>query len=115
MTLINETFGLVAPAPPTQFSISTFEKAARLFEAVGEVARLRLLVLLLQGEKSVGEIAAITNEGLSTVSQRLRILKNENLITSRREGKHIYYTMADQHIADLVMSALQHASEHPDY
>ncbi len=113
--MINESFGLGLPAPPTEFSSSTFERAARLFETVGDVARLRLLLLLLQGEKSVGEIAAFTNEGLSTVSQRLRILKTENLITSRREGKHIYYKMADQHIADLVMSALQHASEHPDY
>jgi ArsR family transcriptional regulator len=115
MTMINDSIGQATPAASTEFNTSTFEKAARLFEAVGDVARLRLLLLLLQGEKSVGEIAAFTGEGLSTVSQRLRILKNENLITSRRDGKHIYYMMADQHIADLVMSALQHASEHPDY
>lgn len=86
--------------------------AARLFRAVGDVPRLRLLALLAQGEACVTELAESEKESLSTISQRLRVLRGENLIARRREGKHILYSLADQHIFDLVFNALAHASEH---
>ncbi len=89
------------------------ERAARLFRAVGDVPRLRLLALLAQGEACVTELAATESEGLSTISQRLRILRSENLLARRRRGKHIFYALADQHIMDIVFNALAHASESP--
>ena len=48
---------------------------------------------------------------MSTVSQRLKMLVNAGLVTRARSGKHIYYTLADAHIADLILNALEHASE----
>ena len=48
---------------------------------------------------------------ISTVSQQLRVLRSENLVSRRRAGKHIFYGLADQHIRDLVLSALAHAAE----
>jgi DNA-binding transcriptional ArsR family regulator len=48
--------------------------------------------------------------GLSTVSQRLKVLRAERLITRRRVGKHIYYSLADEHIKGLVRNALEHVS-----
>jgi DNA-binding transcriptional ArsR family regulator len=89
------------------------ERAARLFRAAGEVSRLRLLERLAGGEWCVTELAAAGKVGLSTVSQQLRVLKAEHLVRQRREGKHIYYSLADRHIADLIQSALEHASERP--
>ncbi|MEX2263692.1 MAG: metalloregulator ArsR/SmtB family transcription factor [Bryobacteraceae bacterium] len=87
------------------------ERASRLFRAIGDVARLRLMALLAQGEACVTELAKAEGEELSTVSQRLRILRAENMVVRRRKGKHINYALADQHVMDLVFNALAHASE----
>lgn len=84
-----------------------------LFRAMGETPRLRLLALLAQGAACVSELAEIEGETVSTISQRLRVLRSERLVARRRDGKHINYTLADQHVLDLVFSAMAHASEIP--
>ena len=93
--------------------ILALERASRLFRAIGEPSRLRLLSRLAQGEMCVTELAASERESLSTISQRLRVLRSENLIVRRRRGKHINYALADQHVMDLVFNALAHATERP--
>lgn len=90
---------------------AAFEEAAGLFSAAGDVARLRLLAELGRGERCVTELADQFGAGLSTVSQRLRVLRAEGLVARRRQGKHVFYSLADDHVADLVTSALAHASE----
>lgn len=92
---------------------AALERAASIFRALGEVSRLRLLALLGQGEACVSELAAAEREDLSTISQRLRVLRNEGLVQRRRKGKHINYSLKDQHIVDLLFNALAHASEGP--
>lgn len=89
------------------------ERASRLFRALGEPSRLRILAALSQGEACVTELAAASEESLSAVSQRLRVLRAENIVVRRRDGKHINYALADQHVTDLVFNALAHASENP--
>jgi ArsR family transcriptional regulator len=61
----------------------------------------------------VTELAASERESLSTISQRLRVLRLENIIVRRRRGKHINYALADQHVMDLFFNALAHATERP--
>ena len=92
---------------------AALERASRLFRAIGEPARLRILSRLAQGEMCVTELAAREKESFSTISQRLRVLRSENLIIRRRRGKHINYLLADQHVMDLVFNALAHATERP--
>jgi ArsR family transcriptional regulator, lead/cadmium/zinc/bismuth-responsive transcriptional repressor len=92
---------------------AALERASRLFRAIGEPARLRILSRLAQGEMCVSELAASEEESLSTISQRLRVLRSENIIIRRRHGKHINYLLADQHVMDLVFNALAHATERP--
>jgi ArsR family transcriptional regulator, lead/cadmium/zinc/bismuth-responsive transcriptional repressor len=89
------------------------ERAAGIFRAMGDGPRLRLLTLLGQGEACVTEMATAEGEDLSTISQRLRVLRNEGLVSRRRNGKHILYGLADQHVVDLLFNALAHASEGP--
>lgn len=91
----------------------SLERAAKLFRALSEAPRLRILAVLSQGEACVTELAEASKESLSTVSQRLRVLRAENIVVRRRDGKHINYTLADQHVTDLVFNALAHASEIP--
>lgn len=90
---------------------ASLERAAQLFRAMGDAPRLRILDLLKKGEWCVTEIVTAVNEKFSTVSQRLRILRREGLIVRRREGNHIYYALADRHVADLIRNALAHANE----
>jgi ArsR family transcriptional regulator, lead/cadmium/zinc/bismuth-responsive transcriptional repressor len=87
------------------------ERAAQLFRAMADGPRLRILDLLKKGEMCVTEIVAALDEKFSTVSQRLRILRSEGLIIRRRAGNHLYYALADRHVADLILNALAHARE----
>jgi len=90
---------------------ASLERAAQLFRAMGDSSRLRILQLLQKGEQCVTEIVAAVNDKFSTVSQRLRVLRSEGLVVRRREGNHLYYALADRHVADLILNALAHASE----
>ncbi|MCL2726137.1 MAG: metalloregulator ArsR/SmtB family transcription factor [Polyangiaceae bacterium] len=87
------------------------ERAASIFRAAGELARLKLLYRLCDGEWCVTELADAAGVGLSTVSQQLRLLRAERIVMRRRAGKHIFYSLADTHVSDLIKSAIEHASE----
>ena len=97
------------PRPIVDVGDDTLEKAARIFRALGDPSRLRLLTMLSEGEACVSELA--DQDQLSTVSQRLRTLRSENLVSRKRNGKHIIYGLADHHVVDMIRNALAHAGE----
>jgi ArsR family transcriptional regulator len=78
---------------------------------MGDAQLLRLLELLKHGEHCVTEIVEALDEKFSTVSQRLRLLRGEGLVAHRRQGTHIYYALADRHIAELIQNARARADE----
>ena len=88
---------------------SVIDRAAGMLRAGGDPARLRILELLLSGEHQVSEIAELTHAEMSTTSQRLRILLQENLVTRRREGRDMFYRLADSHVKTLIQNVLDHA------
>jgi len=87
------------------------EKAAGIFRALGDTARLQMLAMLSQGDMCVTEIADRLGDSLSAVSQRLKLLRSERIVRQRREGKHIFYSLADRHVAEMISNALAHAEE----
>jgi len=87
------------------------ERAAAIFRAAGDLSRLKLLYRLCDGEWCVTELAEAAGVGLSTVSQQLRLLRAERIVARRRAGKHIFYSLADAHVSDLIQSAIEHAAE----
>jgi DNA-binding transcriptional ArsR family regulator len=101
-----------APRKPRLASDAARARAAALFRAVGDVHRLQLIEYLAAGERCVSELAEATGTKLSTLSQQLRVLRQERIVTQRREGKHMYYALADAHIRELAFAALRHAEEH---
>ena len=103
-----------ATPPRSLVSDEAFERAASLFRVAGDVARLRLLDRLSEGEWCVTELAEAAGVGLSTVSQQLRLLRAERIVSRRRDGKHVYYRLADAHVRALIESALEHAGEGHD-
>src|SRR5262245_59754353 len=93
------------------FAPSELGRAADLFKALGDPSRLRTLLLLTQTEHCVSELVSALGEKFSTVSQRLRLLRSEGLVERRRDGKHLLYSLADRHVADLIHNGLEHAAE----
>ena len=93
---------------------SVVDRAAGMLRAGGDPARLRILELLLSGELQVSEIAELTDAEMSTTSQRLRILLQEQLVARRREGRDMFYRLADAHVKTLIQNVLDHADPmHP--
>ena len=103
--------GAPSIARPNLTDASVVERAAAIFRAVGDPARLRMLERLSFGECCVSELSEEFGDGMSTISQRLKLLRAERLVERRRDGKHIYYALTDTHVAELIRSALAHASE----
>ncbi len=102
---------VVRPPPRAEVSETAFERAAALFRAASDLARLRLLYQLDAGERCVTELAEASDTKLSTLSQQLRVLHAERIVKRRRNGKHIFYSLSDEHIRELILTALQHAGE----
>ena len=102
----HSTEGVRKPISP-----ASLDRASRLFRAMGDLSRLRILELLQAGELCVTEIVGSLVEKFPTVSARLRLLKTEGLIVRRRDGNHIYYALADRHVVDLIHNAVEHANE----
>ncbi len=71
---------------------------ADLFKIFGDTTRLRILFTLFDDERSVSEIAQILNMTQSAVSHQLAVLRTSKLVGSRRDGKQIFYFLADEHV-----------------
>lgn len=84
--------------PPVQ----DFQNVTFLFQQLGDTTRLRILWLLCHSEECVCNLAAAIQMSDPAISHHLRSLKNSGLITSRREGKEVYYTLADTAEAKLL-------------
>ncbi|MGQ0679877.1 MAG: ArsR/SmtB family transcription factor [Actinomycetota bacterium] len=87
------------------------ERGAGMLRALADPQRLAIVELLSAGEMCVTEIAETVSAGASTVSERLRVLRTEGIVASRRDGKHIFYFLADHHITELVANLFWHAEE----
>ena len=90
---------------------AALDRAAGLFRAMGDAHRLRILQYLRAGECCVTELVRDLGEKFPTISQRLRVLRTEGLVAGRRAGLHVYYSLADRHVVDLLDNALAHAGE----
>ena len=89
----------------------TVETISRSLHALGEPGRLRIAVALVgAGELSVRDIAVAAEMSEPAASQHLRVLRAERLVRNRRNGRKVYYSLADQHVHDWVELILAHAA-----
>ena len=100
-----------AGPPESPADLRACQQAAPHLQWAGHPNRLRLLTLLMHGEMCVTEIARSLDDNLSAVSQRLKLLRNQRIVNYRREGKHVVYSLDDDHIVTLIANALAHAEE----
>lgn len=84
---------------------------AELFKVFGDSTRIRILFVLLEAEVCVCDLAATLNMTQSAVSHQLRILKQSKLVKSRREGKSIFYSLADGHVKTIIDQGREHIEE----
>ena len=84
---------------------------AEFFKVFGDVTRLKMLNVLLCSEMCVYDIAAVLGMSQSAISHQLRVLKQMDLVKNRREGKTIFYALADNHISTILKQGLDHIEE----
>ena len=84
---------------------------AELFKIFGDSTRVKILYALLESELCVCDIAKLMEVTQSAVSHQLRVLKNSKLVKFRREGKTVYYTLADSHVIHILAQGMEHICE----
>ena len=84
---------------------------AELFKIFGDSTRIRILFVLFETEACVGDIADVLSMTQSAISHKLRILKQNKLVKSRREGKSIFYSLSDEHVRMIIAMGREHIEE----
>jgi DNA-binding transcriptional ArsR family regulator len=84
---------------------------AELYKVFGDTTRIKILYALFESEMCVCDIASIINMTQSAVSHQLRILKANRLVRYRREGKTVFYALADDHVKSILGQGLEHIVE----
>ena len=84
---------------------------AELFKVFGDSTRIRILYVLFESELCVCDIAELLNMSQSAISHQLRILKQARLVRARREGKTVYYFLADDHVRAINGQGMEHIDE----
>ena len=89
----------------------TLYRLAELFKIFGDSTRIRILDVLMKRELCVQELADELSMTQSAISHQLRILKQADLVRFRRDGKAIFYSLADDHVATIMAQGLEHVRE----
>ena len=84
---------------------------AELFKVFGDSTRIRILFVLFEAEVCVCDLAKVLNMTQSPISHQLRILKANKLVNSRREGKSVFYSLADGHVRTIIAQGREHIEE----
>lgn len=84
---------------------------AELFKVFGDSTRIRILFVLFEAEVCVCDLAQTLNMTQSAVSHQLKILKQSKLVKNRREGKQIFYSLADGHVRTIIAQGREHIEE----
>ena len=84
---------------------------AELFKVLGDSTRIRILFVLFEAEVCVCDLAEILHMTQSAISHQLKILKQAKLVSARREGKSVFYSLADDHVRTIIAQGREHIEE----
>ncbi|MBO5214143.1 MAG: helix-turn-helix transcriptional regulator [Clostridia bacterium] len=96
-----------AEMPPEE----TLYDLAELYKVFGDSTRIKILYVLFEAEVCVCDIAQCLNMTISAISHQLRVLKQSRLVKSRREGKTVFYSLADDHVRTIIGQGMDHIEE----
>lgn len=103
-----EIVGKVEKAMPNEQQLIDLSE---FFKVFGDSTRIKILYVLSQSEMCVCDIAKLLQMGQSAISHQLRLLKQMRLVSFRREGKAVFYRLADSHIQTILAQGMEHISE----
>ncbi len=103
----------VQAAQETLVDLNAAARLAAAFDALADPTRVRLISALLDQELCVCDLAALLGMSQSATSHQLRILRNLNLVRTRKEGRIVFYALDDEHIRDLFQRGLEHIRHNP--
>ena len=101
----------IAAAREKALPATEIEDLSRIFKALADPSRLRLLYALTHEEMCVCDISALLEITESAVSHQLRLLRTLQIVANRREGTVLYYRLKDHHVSELIALALEHLRE----
>lgn len=84
---------------------------AEVFKVFGDSTRIKILYVLFEAELCVCDIAQLLNMTQSAISHQLRILKQNRLVKNRRDGKSVFYSLADGHVKTIISQGMEHIQE----
>lgn len=89
----------------------TLYDLTELFRIFGDSTRVRILYVLFESEMCVCDIAALLGMTQSAISHQLRVLRSSKLVKFRRDGKTLYYSLADEHVCRIISQGMEHVEE----
>ena len=84
------------------------QELAEFLKSFGDATRIRILQTLLEGERNVGDLADVLEMSQSAVSHQLRVLRQNDLVKYRKEGKTVFYSLDDEHIRMVLEQGMTH-------
>lgn len=91
-----------------ELTVEELSKMSDVFRILGEPSRLKIVLALLEGEACVCHIVERCGGTQSGVSHQLRVLKDNRVVKARREGQNVLYSIADEHVVEILALSLQH-------
>ena len=89
----------------------TVRRASVLLKALADPTRMRILLAMKQGELCVCDLSHLLGMSQSAISHQLRVLRDNRLVSWRREGRQVFYRLADRHVEEILEDALEHVGE----
>ncbi len=93
------------PAEELMYGLADF------YKVFGDATRVKILCVLLESEMCVCDLAELLGMTQSAISHQLRVLKQMKLVKNRRDGKTVYYSLADRHIQAIISQGMEHIQE----
>lgn len=84
---------------------------AELYKVFGDSTRIKILYTLFEEELCVCDIASVLGMSMSAISHQLRVLKQACLVRYRRDGKTVFYSLADDHVRSIIGQGIEHIEE----
>ena len=96
------------PKRDTVLSAPDARTVARFFQALADPTRVRMLTALAHGKWCVSDLTSALGMDQPAVSHQLKYLREMNLVSWQKQGRHVYYTLGDQHMRDILISSIAH-------
>jgi ArsR family transcriptional regulator len=89
-------------------NITSITKTAKFFKILGDGTRFKIIIILLEGEMCVCDIASTLSMSHSSISHQLKILRENRVLKNRKDGKIVYYSLNDSHVKNIILQGLEH-------